>query len=181
MTDTAAPAGSAPASQQQQLPLGGGGGGGDAPRTAGAWLNQAPAQPPAQTPQQSPADGSPSTPQEPPAGATEQRVRIGAFEAEARGLAERAALEQSRRATLPADANGYKLELPKDFQIPQGVEFKLDPNSEAARLARDFAHEAGLSQEQFSKLVSIYAAERVAEPICASRKSTSSASRARRA
>jgi hypothetical protein len=72
------------------------------------------------------------------------------------GLRERKGLEDSRKLTLPSDPTGYKLELPKDFKVPQGIEYKIDDKSPAAALARQFAHEAGLSQEQFSKMIAIH-------------------------
>jgi hypothetical protein len=95
-----------------------------------------------------------------------EKFKIGEFElteAEARGLLERKALEDSRKLTLPADPNGYKLELPKDFVVPQGIEFAFNEQDPIAGLAREFAHETGLSQEQFSKLAGIYAAIKVRE------------------
>ena len=85
---------------------------------------------------------------------------------EVRGLMERHALEESRKATLPADPSGYDLTLPADFQTPQGVEFRwatddpvLGPMIDQAKR---FAHEAGLSQDQFSKMMSLYAGSETA-------------------
>ena len=80
---------------------------------------------------------------------------------EARGLMERAALEESRKLSLPADPTGYKLDLPKEFVQPQGVEFKFDEADPAVKLARDFAHANGFSQEQFSRMAAIHAAVEV--------------------
>jgi hypothetical protein len=82
-------------------------------------------------------------------------------ETELRGLMERKGLEDSRKLTLPADPSKYALTLPKDFVVPQGIEYKIDETSPAAQLARQFAHEAGLSQEQFCKMVAIHAATEV--------------------
>ena len=100
-----------------------------------------------------------------PATADQPKIKIGenfaVTEAEARGLMERAALEELRKLTLPGDPSKYALTLPKDFVTPQGIEYKIDEASPAATLARQFAHEAGLSQEQFSKMVAIHAAVEV--------------------
>jgi hypothetical protein len=87
---------------------------------------------------------------------------VSLSDVEIKGLIERHAVEQSRKATLPADPSGYKLELPEDFTIPPGVELVLTEN-EQARLAREFALEAGLSQSQFARLVGIAASRQVAE------------------
>ena len=105
--------------------------------------------------------------QQPPAEqTTPATVKIGELnltEQDIRGLMERAGIEASRKATLPADPSGYKLELPKDFVAPQGVEFKWATNDPALAplidQARTFAHQAGFDQEQFSKMMSFYAAE----------------------
>jgi hypothetical protein len=104
-------------------------------------------------------------PEQPPQQPTD-RVRVGDLELSAdelKGLLERKGLEDSKRATLPATAADYRLELPQDFKPPQGLEFKLDPADPAFAQAAEFAHAAGLSQEQFSKMVGIYAGLRVAE------------------
>jgi hypothetical protein len=80
---------------------------------------------------------------------------------EINGLRERDALEKSRKLTQPADPTGYKLELPKDFVQPQGIEFKFDESGPAVQLAREFAHKNGFSQEQFSRMAAIHAAVEV--------------------
>jgi hypothetical protein len=80
---------------------------------------------------------------------------------EINGLRERAAIEESRKLTQPADPTGYKLELPKDFVLPQGIEFKFDESGPAVQLAREFAHRNGFSQEQFSRMAAIHAAVEV--------------------
>lgn len=68
------------------------------------------------------------------------------------------AAEDSRRLTLPQKPEDYKLQLPKDFKAPQGIEFVPNENDPLLPLAREFAKEAGLSQEQFEKLVGFKAA-----------------------
>src|SRR6266702_2501575 len=52
------------------------------------------------------------------------RVKVGEREFTAQELNDIAsykAAEDSRRATLPVDPNGYKAELPPDFKPPEGV------------------------------------------------------------
>jgi hypothetical protein len=77
---------------------------------------------------------------------------------EARGLMERAALEESRKLTTPYDPKGYKLGLPADFVQPPGIEFKFDEADPAVQLAREFAHKNGFSQEQFTGMIAVHAA-----------------------
>ena len=66
-----------------------------------------------------------------------------------------------RRATLPPSPNDYKAELPTDFKIPDGVTFQFKTDDPLLAQAQAVAHEAGLSQAQFSKLLSIYAGGQV--------------------
>lgn len=71
------------------------------------------------------------------------------------------ATEDSRKLTLPATANDYATELPKDFQLPPGLEFKIDPNNPIWAQAKDYAHKAGLSQDQFKQMVGLYAGAQI--------------------
>ena len=66
-----------------------------------------------------------------------------------------------RRATLPPSPNDYKAELPADFKVPDGVTFSFNGNDPLLAQAQAVAHEAGLSQAQFSKLLAIYAGGQV--------------------
>ena len=66
-----------------------------------------------------------------------------------------------RRATLPPSPNDYKAELPTDFKIPDGVTFQFKTDDPLLAQAQAVAHQAGLSQEQFSKLLGIYAGGQV--------------------
>lgn len=96
--------------------------------------------------------------------ALKAKVKFGDLElteTELHGLMERKGLEDSRKLTLPGDPSKYALTLPKDFVVPQGIEYKIDEKSPAATLARQFAHDAGLSQDQFSRMVAIHAAVEV--------------------
>jgi hypothetical protein len=60
---------------------------------------------------------------------------------------------EARAAKVPKSADEYKLEVPKDFKLPQGME--LDANHPLLPAAREFAHKNGLTQEQFSELVTL--------------------------
>lgn len=67
----------------------------------------------------------------------------------------------SKVASLPQSADDYKIELPPDFKLPDGVEFKIDDTNPILAEARTFAKEAGLTQDQFSKMLT-FEAKRVA-------------------
>jgi len=71
------------------------------------------------------------------------------------------ATEDSRKLTLPQTANDYPLELPSDFQVPKGLEFKIDPNNPIWAQAREFAHKAGMSADQFKQMTALYAGAQV--------------------
>lgn len=83
-------------------------------------------------------------------------------EKELAGLMERHALEQSRKATLPATPADYKLDLPPNF-VPQGMEVSFDANDPVLRDAQAFAHREGLSQSQFTQMLQFHAQTRIDE------------------
>jgi hypothetical protein len=66
-----------------------------------------------------------------------------------------------RRSTLPPSPNDYKAELPADFKIPDGIKYEFNNADPLLAQAQKVAHEAGLSQEQFSKLLALYAGGQV--------------------
>jgi hypothetical protein len=102
---------------------------------------------------------------EPPTSGAGEKFRIGDLElsaAEWNEVAAFKAADDSRRATLPKEAD-YKIELPADFVVPQGIEFSLKTDDPAYGHLRKMASEVGLSQEQFSKAIGIYAAQKVGE------------------
>jgi hypothetical protein len=72
------------------------------------------------------------------------------------------AAEDSRRLSLPQAPEAYKVELPGDFVAPDGVKFEFNVNDPLLAQARTMAHQSGMSQENFSKMLSLYAGAQVA-------------------
>lgn len=68
----------------------------------------------------------------------------------------------ARLASRPEKPDGYKVELPKDFKAPEGITLKIDEKDPRVAEIRSFAHEIGLSQDQFSALVAIDAQREIA-------------------
>jgi hypothetical protein len=100
-------------------------------------------------------------PQAPPAAG--EKVKIGKYEVSEEEVGDLMADKAARdlaRTQIPADPKAYKLDLPEGVALPGGakVEFGKDPDSVAAAdAARAWAHKQGLSQQQFSELLSIQA------------------------
>jgi hypothetical protein len=116
----------------------------------------------------SPDPASPPPGDQPPASVENGRLRIGEIELseqDVRGLLERKGLEDSRKALMPASADGYTL--PVDMKLPPGVEFKWSVDNEvlgpALGQAKQIAFDAGLSQDQFGKLMAVYASAQINE------------------
>jgi len=84
---------------------------------------------------------------------------------EVKGLLERHALESSRKALMPASADGYTL---PDVRLPD-VQFKWSVDNEvlgpALTQAKQIAFDAGLSQEQFGRFMSVYASSQIHEQL----------------
>jgi hypothetical protein len=105
---------------------------------------------------------APSGDQETPPAAAE-KIKVGKFEVsedEVASMMDRQAQEDLRKATAPPTPAAYKLELPADVKLPGDakVMFGSDPDSlAAADAARAWAHKKGLSQSEFSELLSIQA------------------------
>lgn len=96
----------------------------------------------------------------------ERRVKIGEVEFSEKewlDLASAKAVEDIRKAQIPAEPTGYKLELPKDLKLPPGVDFKVasldDPvKGPGLRAALEWAHRSQFSQGQVSEMLGVYAA-----------------------
>lgn len=69
----------------------------------------------------------------------------------------RDAAEQVRKASAFQKPEDVKIELPKDFQLPQGVEFKLDPAAPEFAKLQAAAVKHGLSPDAVTDLVGVYA------------------------
>jgi hypothetical protein len=59
----------------------------------------------------------------------------------------------ARAAAIPAEATGYKLELPETVKLPEGAALNLEDPLFVA--AQSKAHELGLTQAEFSKLAGL--------------------------
>lgn len=74
----------------------------------------------------------------------------------------RVAADESRKLSLPQNPDAYKAELPGDFQTPDGIKFEFRADDPLLAQARTIAHELGIPQEGFSKLLGVYAGTQVA-------------------
>jgi hypothetical protein len=94
------------------------------------------------------------------------KLRVGDFELSAEDvstLMQQKAANDLRATQVPADPNGYRIELPKDFVLPAGLDFRFNEADPALAAARAWSHSVGLSQEQFSGLLSQYASMEAAK------------------
>jgi hypothetical protein len=84
-----------------------------------------------------------------------ERKRLGELETVA------AAAEIKRLSTPKPEE--YKADMPADLQLPDGKAYKVDETNPVVAELRTWAHENGLSQEQFSKLVGLDARRQAAQ------------------
>lgn len=122
------------------------------------------------------ADGSEPAPADAPAAeapaATGEKIKIGEVELTAEEWAAAAShkAEADLRATqIPARGADYRLELPADMKLPDGIAVKLDPNDpvkgSALVAATEWAARNKLSQTQFSEMMGLYAASSINEHV----------------
>lgn len=70
---------------------------------------------------------------------------------------------QIRKNSLPGDPTKYDVKLPQDFQAPQGITFQFDQNDPMLAKSRELAHKRGLTQEEYSDFLGVYAATKISE------------------
>jgi hypothetical protein len=120
------------------------------------------------------SDGSPGDPANPgdPAQAIAEggKLRIGEMELDEKDIRQimtEMSAREARKATMPAAAADFKLDLPPDFVMPEGVQWKWnvdDPvQGPLLNMAREFAHANNIDQAGFSKMISLYAAAQTHE------------------
>jgi hypothetical protein len=68
-----------------------------------------------------------------------------------------------RRTQIPTSAENYEAKPPETFRLPENRAFEFDVNSPQYLDARKWAHANGLSQNQFSEMLSFYASKELAE------------------
>jgi hypothetical protein len=69
----------------------------------------------------------------------------------------------AREAAIPVSFDKYEIKLPDGFKAPEGMQFEFNANDPAMAEARKAAHELKLDQAGFSRLLGIYAANKIAE------------------
>jgi hypothetical protein len=70
-------------------------------------------------------------------------------------MMDRQSQDDLKKATLPPALEASKL--PTDLRLPGDQSYKFDPNDPSIVAARNWAHAKGLSQDEFSQVLSIYA------------------------
>lgn len=73
------------------------------------------------------------------------------------------AAEDSRRAAVPEKPDGYELKMPADWRAPEGFDFQLNADDPMVAFGRQIAHQLGLDQPGFEKLVGEYARQQIGE------------------
>jgi hypothetical protein len=116
-------------------------------------------------------DGSPADPAAPPvADPNAERIKVGEAEFTKDEILAALSDKATRDANLlsvPAKPSDYKLDLPADLKLPEGVSFKFDAKDPikgpALESAREWAKANELTQEQFSSLLGLYAGSQAHE------------------
>jgi hypothetical protein len=97
-----------------------------------------------------------------------EKVKIGDYELSAEDVAaliQQKAQADLRKTQIPATSEAYTAELPKEFKLPPGIEYKFDTTAPAFVDARNWAHAQGFTQQQFSQLLSFHANTQIAEQV----------------
>lgn len=68
-----------------------------------------------------------------------------------------------RKQAIPASPDKYEVKLPEGFKPPEGMQFEFKVDDPAMIEARKAAHEMGLDQAGFSRLLGVYAANKLGE------------------
>jgi hypothetical protein len=95
-----------------------------------------------------------------PAPADGGKFKVGKFEVsegEIAAMMDRQAQDDLRKATAPASPEAYEARLPADLKLPAGQEYTFDASDPSLAAARNWAHAKGLSQDDFSQVLGIYA------------------------
>lgn len=80
-------------------------------------------------------------------------------------LATLKAEHDARMAAVPAKSDDYKLDLAKDYKLPDGVKWEWDEKNPLLAQAREFAKASGLSQDQFSALTTMFVSAKVGDKL----------------
>jgi hypothetical protein len=110
----------------------------------------------------------PAQPGTPPAStpAPGDKVKIGDYELNGSDVAmilQTKAAMDLKAIQVPSSAEAYEAKLPEGFKLPDGMTWAFDPKDPALIDAQRFANRAGLTQSQFSELLSVYASQQMAE------------------
>ena len=120
---------------------------------------------PSPPPKPAAAPGEPPAPA-PAASVVDGKLRVGDYELSADDIANlmRTRAELNLRSTqVPADASGYKPDLPADLKLPAGIEVKIDTSDPSYRDLAAFAHARGWSQSDLSAALGIFASREARE------------------
>lgn len=92
-------------------------------------------------------------------------VRLDDLVKDYQTLADEKKARDDARAALPQKPDDYEVALPEDFELPEGEQFMADHPlvADAVKEFRQLAHEMGMSQEQFSKSLGVFARQKIAE------------------
>src|SRR5471030_1196738 len=94
------------------------------------------------------------------AAASAEKLKVGKYEvseAELASMMDRQAQDDLKKATLPAAPEAYEAKLPADLTLPGGQSYTFDKNDPSIAAAQNWAHAKGLSQDEFSQVLGIYA------------------------
>jgi len=109
---------------------------------------------------------APGEPPAAPASVVDGKLRVGEYELSSDDIANlmRTRAELDLRATqVPADASGYRPDLPADLKLPAGIEVKIDTSDPSYRDLAAFAHARGWSQSDLSAALGIFASREARE------------------
>jgi hypothetical protein len=90
-------------------------------------------------------------------------VKADEFTSHYNDLSARDAERVARAQALPQSPDAYQVALPEGFKPPEGMQFEFRNDDPAMIEARKAAHELGLDQNGFSRLLGIYAANKLGE------------------